>query len=112
MLKRAHIRILLAAFLMLLLLAGCTRDPNFNVEKTIVLPDSAGLSVFELLRAYHTVEFDSTASGTFVKSIDGTANTRSQYWLYFVDDTAGKVASDKFMLKGGEAVEWRYVSGY
>ena len=83
-----------------------------NVEKTIVLPDSAGISTLELLEAHHDIEYQSTPSGAFVKSIDSVSNSRTAYWLYYINDTAAMTACDKYILKGGEKVEWRYVGGY
>jgi len=94
-------------------LCGCSSERNEPaVEKRIVLPDSAGVSVFELLDHYHEVEYRETSSGIFVMSIDGIPNTKSAFWLYFVNDSSGPVASDRYILKGGEKVEWRFMSGY
>ena len=93
--------------------AGCSsnRDGREIITR-VVLPDSSGVSIFELLDAYHEIEFQETSSGAFVTSIDSIPNTRSSYWLYFVNDSAGTVASDRYILEGGEKVEWRLVSGY
>jgi hypothetical protein len=98
----------IAAISALILSVGCTGTPR--VEKIITLPDSSGLSVFELLDSYHEVEYNRLPSGVFVKSIDSISSTRSAYWLYFVNDSAGMLASDKYMLSGGEKVEWRLMS--
>jgi hypothetical protein len=98
----------IAAISALILSVGCTGKPK--VEKIITLPDSSGLSVFELLESFHEVEYDRSPSGVFVKAIDSVSNTRFAYWIYFVNDSAGMVASDKYMLSGGEKVEWRLMS--
>jgi hypothetical protein len=94
------------------MLVGCASDSGREAALIIPLPDTSAISVFDLLRSDHEVEYDSSSSGVFVKSIDSTPNTRSAYWLYFVNDTAATMASDKYMLRGGEKVEWRYISGY
>ena len=97
----------------LIILPGCSSGgKESKVETRIILPDSSGVSVFELLNAYHNVEYDETSAGIFIKSIDSIPNTRTSYWLYFVNDTAATVASDRLILQGGEKVEWRFMSGY
>lgn len=79
-------------------------------QRSILLPDSAGVSVFELLEATHDVEYDKTPSGIFVKSIDGIENSREVFWLYYVNDSSGTVACDRFIVKKGDKVEWRLMS--
>lgn len=82
------------------------------VEKRIVLPDTSGVSVFELLDTYHEVEYRETSSGVLVLSIDSIPNTGTAFWLYFVNDSLGPVASDRYILQSGEKAEWRFISGY
>jgi len=92
---------------------GCSSKSNDKApEQVIVLPDSSDVSVFELLMAHHNVEYKESSAGVFVTAIDSVAGTSSSYWLYFINDTAGTVASDKYMLHGGERVEWKLISGY
>ncbi len=108
--NRKNIFVVLFILSIVATVIGCTKTEN--TFQIIALPDSSGISIFDLLRMNHEVEYDSTSSGVFVKSIDGTPNTRSAYWLFFVNDTAATTASDKYVLHGGEKVEWRYISGY
>lgn len=92
---------------------GCSGDRDSRkVVARVVLPDSSGISVFELLDAFHEVEYRETSSGVFVTGIDSVAGSKNSYWLYLVNDSAGTVASDKYILRRGERVEWRLVSGY
>jgi hypothetical protein len=90
----------------------CSAEREQKIEKRIELPDSAGVSVFELLNAYHDVEYKESSSGVFVTSIDSIPSTSSVFWLYYVNDSAGTVACDRHMLEGGEKVEWRLVRGF
>lgn len=46
--------------------------------------------------------------GVFIKEIGGKANTKDQFWLYFVNGKMGEVAADKYELKTGDLVEWKY----
>ena len=95
------------------LLCGCSADRDEPVvEERIVLPDSSGISVFELLDTYHEVEYRETSSGVLVLSIDSIPNTGTAFWLYFVNDSSGPVASDRFILQSGQKAEWRFISGY
>lgn len=47
--------------------------------------------------------------GTFVESIRDIANTPEKAWIYHVNGVGGMVASDKYKLKEGDSVEWRYM---
>jgi hypothetical protein len=104
---------LVSLSLIALLLGGCSAERDEPViEKRIVLPDTSGITVFELLDVYHEVEYRETSSGILVLSIDSIPNTGTAFWLYFVNDSSGPVASDRYILRGGEKVEWRFISGY
>lgn len=47
--------------------------------------------------------------GIFVEGIGGVENTKEKAWIYFVNEKAGEVASDKYELKEGDVVEWKYI---
>lgn len=47
--------------------------------------------------------------GYLVERIGDKTNTKEKSWLYFVNGTAGDVASDKKILNPGDRVEWKYV---
>ena len=99
------------AVVAVLYLAGCSSAADDrHIRRRIVLPDSAGVTVFELLKSHHEVEYRQTPSGIFVTGIDSISNTTSSYWMYFVNDSAGTTASDRRLLFGREKVEWRYIS--
>ena len=99
--------------LIVFFMGGCSAERDDPVvEKRIVLPDTSGISVFELLDTYHEVEYRETSSGVLVMSIDSIPNTGTAFWLYFVNDSSGPIASDRYILQGGEKAEWRYISGY
>jgi hypothetical protein len=104
---------LVCLLLIVLILGGCSVERDDSVvEKRIVLPDTSGISVFELLATYHEVEYRETSSGVLVLSIDSIPNTGTAFWLYFVNDSSGPVASDRYILQNGEKAEWRFISGY
>ena len=47
--------------------------------------------------------------GIFVEAIGGVENSRERAWIYFVNGKAGEVSSDKYLLKTGDLVEWKYI---
>lgn len=47
--------------------------------------------------------------GIFVESIGGIENSKEQAWIYFVNGKVAEVASDKYLLKAGDVVEWKYI---
>ena len=46
--------------------------------------------------------------GVFVRAIGGYPSSSEHAWIYFVNGTAGVVASDQQEIKPGDIVEWRY----
>ena len=115
-------------FPVLLMLAAtfsaCTQEPDQAADKKDELKDTAysapvdsliitlvgadSISVLELLRADHYVEVHQSAMGSFVKAIDSIENAQGYFWLYSVNDSAGKVAADKFLTSDSDIVLWHY----
>lgn len=46
--------------------------------------------------------------GMMVESVNGIAASASHFWSYSVNGQPGTVAADKYLLKEGDAVEWKY----
>lgn len=48
----------------------------------------------------------------FVESINGVVNNadnNGKYWLYWVNGEHPPVGADKYILRNGDNVEWRYI---
>ncbi len=95
---------------LLLLLGACGNKGE--VLHTFAFVAAESVSVLNQTRARYPVEFDSTSMGAFVKSINGIENTRTAYWLYFVNSSPAKVSADAFVPQIGDTISWRLVSGY
>jgi hypothetical protein len=54
---------------------------------------------------YTTKSYD---FGMFVESINGKISGADMAWIYYVNGKSGNIASDKYMLKAGDKVEWKY----
>lgn len=93
-----------------LIVASCSRKGEV-LQRFSFIADSTG-SVFAQTRARFSVELDSSAMGVFVKSIDGATNTRTAYWLYFVNTKPAQEAADRFLPRPGDTIEWRLIAGY
>jgi hypothetical protein len=48
--------------------------------------------------------------GTLVEAIGNRKNTKEKAWIYFVNNVSGNVAADKYLLKPGDLVEWKYIA--
>lgn len=84
-------------------------DPAHSRDSVVVeLTGADSVSVFDLLKATHTVDYLSTAGGVFVKAIDSVANGTSTYWVYSVNDTTPKVAADRMFTRAGDRVVWHF----
>ncbi|MEW6411366.1 MAG: DUF4430 domain-containing protein [Candidatus Zixiibacteriota bacterium] len=72
------------------------------------MPGADSVTVFELLRQSHEVQFVQTAAGVFVKSIDSIENSATHFWIYSVDDTVAMVAADDYITSDSDIVRWHY----
>jgi hypothetical protein len=100
--------------LSLLLLAGsialaCSGgNEDENIVQAIVLEGEDGLTVFDLLRKSHEVEYSKAAMGVFIKSIDGIENKGGHYWAFSVNGKPGKSACNKVKTTGEDIIKWEY----
>jgi hypothetical protein len=47
--------------------------------------------------------------GVFIESIDEVKNgTENKYWQYWVNGELPMVAADKYRVKSGDRVEWKF----
>lgn len=74
---------------------------------TFELTGQDSVSAFELLQQAHYVEYRSTAMGLFVTGIDSVQGGGNAFWIYTVNDTTPKTASDKMFTRTGDRVVWR-----
>ncbi len=81
--------------------AGQNRD---SIVITLIGADST--NVFDLLNASHRVDYQASAIGAFVKSIDSIHATADAFWVYSVNDTMGEVAANKRPVQAGDTIRW------
>ena len=84
-----------------------------NINQTILIEVNQTASAYTiLLLANITVEVRIFPSGIFVEAIAGIEQSVDNYWKYYVDGSAGSIASDKFDLRENNAQEisWIYKS--
>lgn len=55
------------------------------------------------------LEVENYDFGVFVKSINDLESTSEKAWIYFVNGESGQIAADKYELKSGDLVEWKYI---
>lgn len=103
-------RLLLLVLAFLLFLGGCGHEPK--VIKTCRIIAVAGESVLAQTKSHYQIEYDSSGVGVFVKAVDGVHQTKSEYWLYFVNGKGGQVSCEEFITNAGDTIEWRLMSGY
>jgi len=103
-------RSLLLVLAFLLSSGGCTHKPT--IIKTCRIIAVAGESVLAQTKAHYQIEYDSSGVGVFVKAVDGVPQTKSAYWLYFVNGKGGQVSCEEFVPAEGDTIEWRLMSGY
>lgn len=46
--------------------------------------------------------------GTFVEGISGVKGEKGYFWIYYVNSQPAMQAADKYTLKPGDVIEWKY----
>lgn len=68
-------------------------------------------TVFDVIRVMvgkKELKFEEYDFGNLVTSIDGVTNTENQFWLVYVNDQALEVSIDKYKIKNGDHIEFKY----
>ena len=81
---------------------------GIKTTKVISLRGQDGKTVLELLKEKHQVETTDSEYGVVVTSIDGTKQTDSAIWIYYIDGTPMGESADKATTKTGQSVEYKY----
>ncbi len=84
-----------------------------NINQTVLLEVNQTASAYTiLLLANITVKVKTFPNGIFVEVIAGIEQNADNYWKYYVDDSAGSIASNKFDLRENNAqkISWIYKS--
>lgn len=95
---------------MTLSIGACSHKPT--VIKKCPIIAVAGASVLAQTKAHYRIEYDSSGAGVFVKSVDGIPQSKTAYWLYFINGKGGQVSCEEYLPSAGDTIEWRLVSGY
>lgn len=87
---------------------------NGNVTKE-TMDLKSGQTVFDLLlllteRENLKIDSQKYDFGVFVKEINGFKSDSEKAWIYFVNGASGDIAADKYGVKSGDKVEWKYIT--
>ena len=84
-------------------------NPNGSSPTPTALSATTGDTVLTLLQKTQTITTKTYSFGTSVESINGLVNgTHNKYWLYYVNGQSASVGADRFALKSGDVVEWKF----
>jgi hypothetical protein len=81
---------------------------GIKTTKVISYKGEEGKTVLEILKRDHKVDVSESEYGVVVHSIDGTAQTDSAIWVYYVDGTPAAESADKAVTKNSQTIEWKY----
>ncbi|MEW6610145.1 MAG: DUF4430 domain-containing protein [Patescibacteria group bacterium] len=69
----------------------------------------ANLNVLDLFQlAGVPIEVKKYDIGSFVESVSSIKGEKGKYWIYYVNGTTGIEAADKYLVKPGDTIEWKY----
>jgi len=103
----------------ILLLIACSSDrekPAADKAAVAEVKDSLvielegvdSVSVFDLLKEKHAVDYKSSLQGVFVTAIDSVSGGDGYFWVYAVNDTPAQTACDKYITKNGDRIKWLF----
>lgn len=107
-----RIRSIVWGLTLLLIAASLSCGKKSEVLQKFSFIAEGDSSLFVQTKSHFKLEYDSQSMGVFVKSIEGVANTKTSYWLYFVNGKPVPKAADAFVPSAGDTIEWRLISGY
>jgi putative ubiquitin-RnfH superfamily antitoxin RatB of RatAB toxin-antitoxin module len=87
---------------------------DFGAEKKSAQVEfEEGTTVFDILQAGTKklgldLATQTYSIGVFINSIGDKKNGQENYWTYYVNDKFAQVAADKYKLKAGDRVEWKF----
>ena len=82
---------------------------RFGKEEISTFSGVLATTAYDVIRYIDKeVEVKKYDFGIMVTKIGRFENSKTESWLYFVNGKMGEVAADKYILKEGDKVEWRY----
>jgi hypothetical protein len=66
------------------------------------------VTVFDLLKEKHRVEYKSSLQGVFVTAIDSVKGGDGYFWVYTVNGNPAQTACDRYITKNGDKIEWLF----
>lgn len=90
-----------------------TADFGGGKVESMSIPYEEGLTAFTTLeklseKASFTLKTKVYDFGTFVESVGNYPSGQDKTWIYYVNQKPGDIASDKYILKPDDKVEWKY----
>ena len=89
--------------------SGTAADSAGSLAITLLATDS--VTVLDLLKVDHTVEYHSSAMGLFVTAIDSVTSGAGRFWTYTVNGRIISQACDRYRVGPGDTVIWRFGMG-
>lgn len=91
---------------------------NQESEKEIRFIATEKSTVYEMmggLRREEKINFSEktyAGMGKFIEEINGTKNTGSKNWIYYVNDKKAMVGVSNYKINPGDVVSWKYEDNY
>lgn len=85
-------------------------DEQNSQAKTVTYQGVEGKNALELLKLNALAIVQPSKDGSFVQSINGIKNSDKEFWIFYVNGEMASVASDKYITKDTDVVEWKYES--
>jgi 1-deoxy-D-xylulose 5-phosphate reductoisomerase len=79
-----------------------------NNGKEVTYKGKAGVTALALLSQKTKTTTSGTGANAFVTSIDSvTANPKSQYWAFYVNNKASMVGAGSYVTKSSDTITWK-----
>lgn len=83
-------------------------QPAVAAAQTVAYDCAEGKTALDVLKTTAKTNVQDSSLGAYVESINDTANSENQFWIFYVNGQIGTVGSDQYTCKDGDKIEWRY----
>lgn len=119
-----HMRRILGALLLAILLAGCAAEElpagDNKIPITLVINYGTFNHTYDLMVNQSSVLFDVLAEnvnmsytedptyGAFITAINGVESAGGKYWMYYVNGELAQVGVSSYIVQSNDVIEFRY----
>jgi len=82
---------------------------SINDGQSVSYQAQNGQNALDILKKDHQIETKQYDFGQSIESVDGVkARVNNKYWIYYINTVSATGAADKYLVKSGDKILWKY----